>query len=149
MFKSIKTLFNQLVEESAYASNTTGNSELAMAALLCQVSQADHLVDEQEIIAQTNMLMKLTGSSESEVQELLSQASIRSEHSASVYDFTDQLRDLDQSQRFELIQAMWQVAYADGYLDPIEEAVIRRVAELLYVNHNEFIRAKLSVAPSP
>ena len=40
---------------------------------------------------------------------------------------------------------MWQVAYADDHLDPIEEAVIRKVAELLYVNHSEFIRAKLSI----
>ena len=42
---------------------------------------------------------------------------------------------------------MWQVAYADNVLDPIEEAIIRKVAELLYVNHSDFIRAKLSVAP--
>ena len=40
---------------------------------------------------------------------------------------------------------MWQVAHADGHIDPMEDAVIRKVAELLYVDHSEFIRAKLDV----
>lgn len=38
---------------------------------------------------------------------------------------------------------MWVIAFADGVLDPIEESVIRKVAELIYLDHNEFIRAKL------
>ena len=40
---------------------------------------------------------------------------------------------------------MWEVAHADGEIDPLEDAVIRKSAELLYVDHSEFIRAKLSV----
>lgn len=42
---------------------------------------------------------------------------------------------------------MWLVAFADQHLDPVEEAIIRKVAELLYVNHSDFIRAKLTVSP--
>jgi uncharacterized tellurite resistance protein B-like protein len=38
------------------------------------------------------------------------------------------------------------VAYADGDLDKYEEHLIRRVAELIYVPHEEYIRAKLAVA---
>ena len=37
---------------------------------------------------------------------------------------------------------MWQIAYADGELDKYEEYIIRRVSELIYVAHNDFIRAK-------
>ncbi len=45
--------------------------------------------------------------------------------------------------RFELIKAMWEVAHADGEIDPLEDSVIRKTSELLYVDHHEFIRAKL------
>ncbi|HBV78022.1 MULTISPECIES: tellurite resistance TerB family protein [Vibrio] len=145
MIQSLKAFINQLTEGAENASNPSGNADLAIAALLCQVSQADHIVDEQEKNAQVHMLMKLIDITNTEAQELLNEAQVRSESSASVYEFTDQLRNLEQEQRFELIQAMWQVAYADDHLDPIEEAVIRKVAELLYVNHSEFIRAKLSI----
>ncbi|PLX59248.1 MAG: hypothetical protein C0632_14120, partial [Vibrio alginolyticus] len=44
---------------------------------------------------------------------------------------------------YNLIKSMWEVAYADGEIDPLEDAVIRKTAELLYVDHSEFIRAKL------
>ena len=40
---------------------------------------------------------------------------------------------------------MWEVANADGEIDPLEDAVIRKTAELIYVDHSEFIRAKLQV----
>ncbi len=52
---------------------------------------------------------------------------------------------LTQETRFELIKAMWEVAHADGEIDPLEDAVIRKAAELLYVDHSQFIRAKLMV----
>lgn len=146
MIQSLKSFFNQLVDENTQE-NQGVDSNLAIAALLCQVSQADHSVDEQEQATKIQMLSKLLSLTETDAETLLQDAALRSENSASLYEFTDQLRDLEHQQRFELIQSMWQVAYADNHLDPIEEAIIRKVAELLYVNHSDFIRAKLSVAP--
>ncbi|WP_417878995.1 TerB family tellurite resistance protein [Vibrio sp.] len=146
MIQSLKSFFNQIVDGNVQE-NQSVDTNLAIAALLCQVSQADHSVDEKEEAAKIQMLGKLLSLTEADAKALLQEATLRSENSASLYEFTDQLRDLDHQQRFELIQSMWQVAYADNVLDPIEEAIIRKVAELLYVNHSDFIRAKLSVAP--
>ncbi|HCH01040.1 MAG TPA: hypothetical protein DEV85_03995 [Vibrio sp.] len=146
MIQSLKSFFNQIVDGNVQE-NQSVDTNLAIAALLCQVSQADHSVDEKEEAAKIQMLGKLLSLTEADAKALLQEATLRSENSASLYEFTDQLRDLEHQQRFELIQSMWQVAYADNVLDPIEEAIIRKVAELLYVNHSDFIRAKLSVAP--
>ncbi|MGO2341188.1 tellurite resistance TerB family protein [Vibrio litoralis] len=146
MIQSLKSFFNQIVDGNVQE-NQSVDTNLAIAALLCQVSQADHSVDEKEEAAKIQMLGKLLSLAEEDAKALLQEATLRSENSASLYEFTDQLRDLEHQQRFELIQSMWQVAYADNILDPIEEAIIRKVAELLYVNHSDFIRAKLSVAP--
>ena len=48
---------------------------------------------------------------------------------------------------------MWAVAYADGKLAKYEEHLIRQVAELTYVPHQDYIRAKLEaqarVSPAP
>ncbi len=146
MIKSLKTFFNQLIQEQQQDKSGI-DSHLAIASLLCQVSQADHSVDEQEQVTKTQMLIKLLSITENEAVNLLNQADQLSKNSASLYEFTDHLRDLEHQQRFDLIQSLWQVAYADNQLDPVEEAIIRKVAELLYVNHSDFIRAKLSVAP--
>jgi uncharacterized tellurite resistance protein B-like protein len=40
---------------------------------------------------------------------------------------------------------MWRVAFADRRLDKYEEAQIRKIADLLYVPHKDFIRTKLRV----
>jgi len=46
-------------------------------------------------------------------------------------------------QRKELIVDMWIIAKADGVIDPMEEFVIRKVADLLYVSHSDFIYGKV------
>jgi uncharacterized tellurite resistance protein B-like protein len=42
---------------------------------------------------------------------------------------------------------MWEVAYADGRVDRYEDHMIRKVADLLYLSHNDFIRMKLASRP--
>ncbi|MFV0575988.1 MAG: TerB family tellurite resistance protein [Vibrio sp.] len=145
MIQSLKSFFNQFIDNNQTKIPAI-KSDLAIAALLCQVSQADHSVDEQEQATKIQMLKKLLDISEPEAKTLLNEAMQRSKDSASLYEFTDHLRELDEKQRYELIQSLWSVAYADQVLDPIEEAIIRKVAELIYVNHSDFIRAKLSIS---
>ena len=50
------------------------------------------------------------------------------------------------SERCTLIEQLWDIAYADGVIDKYEEAAIRKVSELLYVPHSDFIKAKLMAA---
>ncbi|MGF1740445.1 TerB family tellurite resistance protein [Vibrio profundum] len=144
MFNSISSMFKQLIEGTQYHQQGS-NPSLAMASLLCEVAEADHTHNTAEQKKQSDLLSRLLGVSNEEGQTLIQQAQEKVKNSASLYDFTSQLRELSQSRRFDLIKAMWEVANSDGSIDPLEEAVIRKVAELLYVDHNEFIRAKLMV----
>lgn len=121
---------------------------LAIAALFCEVSKADLTETPQETAAKQALLQRLLSIDAQTSQVLLEQARVQIHQSASLYDFTSQLRSLNQPQRFEIIHALWQIAYTDQYIDPQEEALIRKVAELLYVDHLEFIRAKLLVTES-
>ena len=38
---------------------------------------------------------------------------------------------------------MWQVAFADGQIEAIEDHIIRRIAGLVHVAHNDFIQLKI------
>ena len=40
---------------------------------------------------------------------------------------------------------LWRVAFADGRIDKYEEHLVRKAADLLYVPHRHFIRAKLKI----
>ncbi len=143
MFNSLTSLFKQLLDGSDLAQANTLSPNMAIACLLCEVSGADHNVDEKEQETKHSLLMKLLSLSAEEATQLLDQATLKTKEATSLYDFTSHLRELTQETRYNLIKSMWEVAYADGKIDPLEDAVIRKTAELLYVDHHDFIRAKL------
>ncbi|AYF19766.1 TerB family tellurite resistance protein [Vibrio parahaemolyticus] len=143
MFNSLTSLFKQLIDGSDLSKTNALSPSMAIACLLCEVSGADHLIDEKEESTKRSLLMKLLELNEQESEQLLAQAKEKTQDATSLYDFTSQLRELTQETRYNLIKSMWEVAYADGQIDPLEDAVIRKTAELLYVDHSDFIRAKL------
>ena len=117
---------------------------LAAAALLIEVARADARQDADEDAAMQALLQRSLGLAESEARELLAQANDHVDHATSLYQFTRLVNDhYAPQERSELVANLWRVAYADTQLDKYEEHLIRRVAELLYVPHSEFIRTKL------
>lgn len=121
--------------------------QIATAALLIQVSGADAIESSEEQQVIFHRLCKLLSLSEEESRNLYIKAQKESDHSVSIYEFTRSLKTLDYHQRYDFIQALWQVAYADGILDPQEEALIRKISDLIYVDHKDYIHAKLACQP--
>ncbi|WP_122053755.1 TerB family tellurite resistance protein [Vibrio sp. Evd11] len=145
MFNSLTSMFKQLIEGQDLSKNQGTSPNVAIASLLCEVAGADHQINESERVAKLQLLQRLLDLDEEQAKVLLEQAEPKVEQSVSLYDFTSQLRDLSQPVRIDLIKAMWEVAHADGEIDPIEDSVIRKTAELLYVDHSDFIKTKLNV----
>ncbi|MDC0610736.1 TerB family tellurite resistance protein [Vibrio sp.] len=145
MINTLKSLFKELLEGEDLGRQNGISSELAIACLLVEVAKADHNLDAKEQESKTQLLKKLCGVEQEKATSLIEDAEARTKDAASLYDFTSQLRSLSREQRFDLIKAMWEMAFADGNIDPLEDSVIRKTAELIYVDHSEFIRAKLQV----
>lgn len=143
MITKIKQLLNTFIPEE----NPQFDSTLAIVCLLCEVCVADENASKEEEAAIVSTLEKLVNIEKEKASELLNVGMKEIKTSNSVFDFTSQLGDLDNEARINLIKAMWEIAYADGHLDEMEEALIRKVASLIYVNHSDFIRTKLAVHP--
>ncbi|MFT5759652.1 MAG: putative tellurite resistance protein B-like protein [Alteromonadaceae bacterium] len=143
MFKALHNLFTELVSDSINVKTVDVDTiHLAMASLLCEVANADYEQDPREEAAKLHLLQQLFDIGPQKAVELLERAKAYCKRAVSVYEFTSKLRDSDYQHRIVLIEAMWQVAYADGEIDRHEEALIRKVADLTYVEHKDFIRAK-------
>ena len=120
-------------------------STKACIALLLETSMADEILDESELMALKNTLQKDFQINEDEIDELIDLAKENVEDSTSLYEFTRDINDnLDAAERVKLIESMWKIAYADGNIDKYEEHIIRKVSNLIYVAHSDFIKAKLS-----
>jgi uncharacterized tellurite resistance protein B-like protein len=119
--------------------------ELAIAVLLVETLRADFADSEGERIAARGILRDLCGLQEAELDRLLAEAEEEVRRNVSLHAFVAELNAaLDAADKSELIGGMWRVAHADGRVHPEEELLIRRVADLLYVPHHDYIRQKLA-----
>jgi uncharacterized tellurite resistance protein B-like protein len=118
---------------------------LAAAALLVEVARADFTQSAQEEAAMAELLRDRLLLSDAECADLLDRAGARVDAATSLFEFTRLVNDsYDAEEKAALIGDLWRVAYADSHIDRYEEHLIRRVAELIYVPHEVFIREKLS-----
>jgi uncharacterized tellurite resistance protein B-like protein len=117
--------------------------ELATAVLLVEVSRADFCQDEAELEAIRGALLEHFSLSGDEVDTLLQNAHDESAQLVSLQHVTRLLNEqMSQQDKVRVIELMWRVVYADGDKHHYEEHLLRQVAELLYVPHADFIRAR-------
>ncbi|PCI47154.1 MAG: hypothetical protein COB51_06215 [Moraxellaceae bacterium] len=146
MIKKIKSFFEShlSIQESSPEDKQT-KLQLATAALLFEISKADFDMSEDELEQIKNLLSKEFDLSSAQLDELIGLAQSEVKQSISLYDFTVLINDeYSLEDKKQVIYLLWQVAYADNVLDKYEEAMIRKVAELIYVPHQDFIEMKLA-----
>lgn len=121
------------------------NRQLAVAAtaLMVQLSRVDQNEDERELQAIVDGAVKAHQVSRAEAVEILQDALSHADDATSLYEFTGQINEhLDQEGKQALLESIWRVAFADGRIDKYEEHLIRRMADLLHLNHREFMQAR-------
>jgi len=78
-----------------------------------------------------------------EAEALLSCADAERRDATDYFQFTRLINDhFSAEEKISLIESLWRVAYADQRLSSLEEHLVRKVAELIYVPHAAFISAK-------
>lgn len=64
----------------------------------------------------------------------------------SLYEHVQLINDhFDRRSKLALVEQMWRVALADGNIDGYEEYTIRKLCDLLFIKHRDFMQAKLKV----
>ena len=148
MIDAIKKFFDDKIKSSAVmqADESERNLRVATAALLIEMMNADFECTEDERGAIRALLRERFDLAPEEVDEIFSLARQQVENAVSHYQFTSLIKDaFSYEQRVQLIELLWQVAYADATLQKYEEALVRKIADLIYVRHADFIAAKLRV----
>jgi len=149
MISTLRKLLDKLSGEAPQQAYDEHTLQLAAAALLIEISRADHTVCEEEREAISQAIEKTYGLAAEESAELICLADEMVDESISFYDFTHRLNAaLSYQQRIGIVKMLWQVACADGHIDRYEDYYISKIADLLYVPHSEFIRTKLAVIES-
>ena len=115
-------------------------------ALLIEVINSDHELDERESKQFIETLRESLSLSEEELGELVKLAESEANQATSLYEFTRLINDeYDYEEKVGLIENMWKIAFSDEQLDKYEEHLIRKISDLIYVSHSDFIKTKLNV----
>ena len=151
MLKSLIEFFERSTRETADHTRPGPDNrvELAAAVLMIEISLADSSIDDHELAIIKQALVGRYHIGEEQVDELIDLARREVDHAVSLHDFTRMLNDnLDAAEKIHVIELLWQVAFADAVLDKYEEYYIRKIADLLYISHKDYIRTKHRVADS-
>ena len=115
----------------------------ACISLMIEVSLADQSIDESEIESLKKTLSNKFNIEEAQISSLISEGKESQEESTSLYEFTRVINDdFSFEEKYDLIKSMWEIAFADGNVDKYEEYVIRKVSDLIYISHPDFIESK-------
>ncbi len=146
MLSALRKFFEercQFSEQNTPAERASNALHLAAAALMLEMVRADHQADDKEYDAVVDTLQRLWNIPEEDLGRLVALAARQTHKATDLFEFTSAINEnYSPEQKKSLIESLWEVAYADGTLHHFEEHLVRKVAELIYVPHSEFMQTK-------
>ena len=143
MIASIAEFFKQLIEPETGQADADKALQIATAALLLEMMRMDNRFADEERAAVVASLRKLFGLAPDQLETLLALADQEVRQASGYYQFTSLInKGCNAGQKVRIIENMWVVAMTDGHLDAHEEHLMRKIADLLYVGHADYVAAK-------
>ena len=145
MLKAIKDFF-----ENNISAEGEGDLEhelrLATAALLIEMMYQDGQAHDKEIDAAKKSLSEKFELTDDECHLLFELAEEEVKEAVDYHQFTRLIAsEFTQAQKIKVVELLWSVAYADLQLDSMEEHMVRKISDLIYVSHKDFIKTKHKV----
>ena len=126
------------------------DATFALAVLLIEVARSDDRVEVREQGIIERVLARRFGLDRSEVTRLMKAAEEGAIKAIDLHHFTQTVvRKFSEEERIGVVEMLWEVAYSDGILTGDEDALIRRVAGLIYVSDWERGEAKRRITQTP
>ena len=119
---------------------------LAAAALLVEMARVDEGADESERRRIAQLLAQRFSLSSSAAEALVEEAEEEADRSSQLFAYTREIKDaFDYDERVELLELLWEIAYADDRLHHLEANLMRRITGLLHVEDRDSGEARKRV----
>jgi uncharacterized tellurite resistance protein B-like protein len=141
----IANLLKRLAGDSAEAM-PADEARAAIAALLVIAANADHNYTNDERVQIERVLGARYGLDAAAAKRLREEGEAAEAAAMDLYRFTSLIkRAIAHEERISVIEALWGVVLADGVRDAHEDALMRRVTDLLGLDPRESIEARKRV----
>jgi uncharacterized tellurite resistance protein B-like protein len=148
MFESFKNFVSDFVDGEKHPSQFADNDyRLAAAALLVHAATIDGEMSQSERDKLHALIKQCFSLEDAAADELIAKATAAEQESVDLYHFTQALnRSLDEPGRARVIEMMWEIVYADGQRDELEDNLLWRAADLLGVSPRERIELRRRIS---
>jgi uncharacterized tellurite resistance protein B-like protein len=148
MFESFRNFVADFVEGDKHPSQFAEDDyRLAAAALLVHAAAVDGEMSQSERDKLHAIVKRRFALDEAATNELIDEATQAEQEAVDLYHFTSLLnRTLDEAGRAKVIEMMWEIVYADGRRDELEDNLLWRAADLLGVSSRERIELRRRIA---
>ena len=147
MFESFRKFVGEFVDGAKHPSQFGDDDyRLAAAALLVHAAAIDGEVSPSERDKLHAVIKKRFNLDDAATDELIDKATAAEHEAVDLYHFTHLLnRALDEEGRARIVEMMWEIVYADGQRDELEDNLLWRAADLLGVSARERIELRRRV----
>ena len=148
MFASFKSFVSDFVGGEKHPSQFADNDyRLAAVALLVHAAAIDGDMSQRERDKLHSVVKRRFNLDDALADELIDKATQAEHEAVDLYHFTSLLnRTLDEAGRARVIEMMWEIVYADGRRDELEDNLLWRAADLLGVSARERISLRQRIA---
>jgi uncharacterized tellurite resistance protein B-like protein len=147
MFETFRNFISDFVEGEKHPSQFAEDDyRLAATALLVHAAAIDGEMLPSERDKLHAVIKQRFELDDKSADELIKKATAAEQESVDLYHFTHLLnRTLDEPGRSRIIEMMWEIVYADGHRDELEDNLLWRAADLLGVSARERIELRRRV----
>ena len=140
-------MFQQLLRSfTAPLPRPPADLRMAVAVLLIEAAYRDDVFQPEERDVIARLLREKFALSADETTALLQAAEQTCRNSVQLHPHTSAIAEqMNAAERIEFVEMMWEVAYADGVLDPEEDALIRRMVDLIHITDRDRVLARQRV----
>jgi uncharacterized tellurite resistance protein B-like protein len=147
MFNLKKTLLKPPeVESPSQEKEAFERIQIATCIILLEVAKSDDKFSSIEKSTLSAILKKKFSLSAEATEALMEIAERKREESIDLWEFTHIINEnYTKEEKKKIVEAVWEVIYADEKLDQYEDHFVHKLATLLQLKHNELIEAKLKI----
>lgn len=144
MFAALMDFLEQQLGDKPTAGRPSSqDTRRAVAALCVEMARADTEEHPGELERAQAVLAQRFALSPEEAAALLKEGMTEDDRAASLYRFVTLInQQFDDAGKRDLMEMLWRVALADGRLDKYEDALMHKLADLMYVPLTELMYAK-------
>ena len=142
-----KALFEWLELDSGISSDEASEQltvPLATAVLYYEVLRADEHFSPDELELYEQKVFDEFNVTQDELRPFLKKVEAKAHGAVDYMQFTRLIHEnCNVEQKRDILTSLWHLAMSDANLDAHEEHLIRKISDLMYLSHSDFIQTKM------